>query len=58
MKEFLLFVVLPAFALTGLFGLWNMKLKCIVHGCEPPHGKYCGYCGKRQPTQSSGGEKS
>lgn len=38
--------ILLVFAWAGWRG---SGLHCRVFGCERPHGKYCGICGRRQP---------
>lgn len=42
------YLFLFAVVLTALIGVWQLKLRCKVLGCETPKGKYCGYCGRPQ----------
>jgi len=56
MKEFLLVIVAPSFGLVALWAVWSEWARCRFLGCEPPQGKYCGRCGKPQP--SAAGDES
>lgn len=55
MNDLIVFAILLISSLPIWWAVWQSGMRCkILRHCEPPKGKYCGYCGKRQPTQASG----